>query len=73
MRRFLVESGFSVGVIYGQQRYSLANHVTWAVKQEPGGHKGPLHWLGTPELNRIYGENLARSDQTVTLIAIAKK
>jgi len=47
--------------------------MTWAAKQEPGGHKGPLHWLGTPELNRIYGETLARSDQTDTLIAIAKK
>ena len=73
VRRFLVESGFQIGVIYGQQRYSLANHMTWAAKQKPGGHKGPLHWLDTPELNRIYGETLAKSDQTDTLIAIAKK
>lgn len=73
LRRFLVESGFSVAVIYSQQRYNLANHMTWAAKQKSGGHKGPLHWLGTSELNRIYGETLARSDQTDTLIAIAKK
>lgn len=73
LRRFLSESGFSVEVIYGQQRYNLANHLTWAVKQKPGGHKGPLHWLGTPELNHVYSRTLARSDQTDTLIAIAKK
>ena len=73
LRRFLVESGFQVGVICGQQRYSLANHLTWAAKQKPGGHKGPLHWLGSPELKHAYAEVLARCDQTDTLIAIAKK
>lgn len=72
LRNFLFESGFSVEVITGCQRYSIANHMTWAAHRKPGGHKSQLCWLGSPELNESYAEALAKADQTDTLVAIAR-
>ena len=72
LSRLLVAAGFTEVFVEGIQRYGLANHLTWLSKGLPGGHKGPLAALETPELRASYEAALAAADCTDTLIAIAR-
>jgi SAM-dependent methyltransferase len=64
--------GWQVDFCYGVQRYPLANHLHWLVKNKPGGHQ---KWaaLRTDELDEAYAAMLAKIDMTDTLICIASK
>jgi 2-polyprenyl-3-methyl-5-hydroxy-6-metoxy-1,4-benzoquinol methylase len=50
------------------QRYSLANHLHWLARGEPGGHE---HWafVDSPELTAAYDSALARIGKTDTIVA----
>jgi len=69
---FLQKAGFKNIIIYGHQRYPLANHLYWLAKGKPGGHLVWSH-LRTLDLDNSYSQMLARLDRTDTLIAIAQK
>ena len=67
----LDKSGFKNIEVYGVQRYSLANHMQWIKDKKPGGHRGELQDIETPDLKKSYQEALNKIDSTDTLIAIA--
>ena len=50
------------------QRYSLANHLTWATKGIPGGSKNLEKLLGT-KINKLYKLSLEKSGFADTIIA----
>ena len=53
--------------------FSIANHIQWAKDKIPGGHRGDIAHLETPELMKAYEKTLDSIDATDTLIAIAEK
>lgn len=73
LEKFLQVSGYMNIKIYGVQRYSIANHIQWANNKLPGGHRGDIAYIETPELVEIYQKTLDKFDATDTLIAIAEK
>jgi 2-polyprenyl-3-methyl-5-hydroxy-6-metoxy-1,4-benzoquinol methylase len=72
LTRLLQAAGFTDIVVEGIQRYGFANHLTWLSAGQPGGHKGPLAVLETPELRASYQAALAAADCTDTLVAVAR-
>jgi SAM-dependent methyltransferase len=68
---FLKEAGFKNTVVFGYQRFPLANHLYWIACGKPGGHITWAH-LVTPEIDKAYFELLNKLDQTDTLIAMAE-
>ncbi len=73
LEKFLLEAGYKNIKIFGVQRFSIANHLQWAVNRIPGGHRGELAYLEEPELVKSYQNTLDRIDATDTLIAIAER
>jgi len=73
LKRLLEAAGFEHSVIEGVQRYPLSNHLGWLASQKPGGHKGTLSALDTPELRSAYEAALRKIDATDTLVAVARK
>jgi cyclopropane fatty-acyl-phospholipid synthase-like methyltransferase len=69
----LKEAGFKNIEIHGVQRFSIANHMQWMKDKTPGGHRGELQSIETPELRSAYQESLNKIDATDTLIAIAER
>jgi SAM-dependent methyltransferase len=69
----LQAAGYVDVQVTGIQRYGLANHLTWLSAGTPGGHRGPLARIETPELADAYEESLARIDATDTLVATAHR
>ena len=53
-RKFLLEAGYKNIKIFGVQRFSIANHLQWAVNRIPGGHRGELAYLEESELVKSY-------------------
>lgn len=68
LRRLAEQAGLRVVAIQQFQRYSLANHLYWLSRGQPGGHQ---HWpfLDTPELTRAYAAALAAVGRCDTIIA----
>jgi len=73
LEKFLLEAGYKNIKIFGVQRFSIANHLQWAVNRIPGGHRGELAYLEESELVKSYQNALDRIDATDTLIAIAER
>ncbi len=73
LRRMLQVAGFSEVTIEGVQRYPLSNHLHWLSEGKPGGHKGVLSALDTPELKSAYEAALRKIDATDTLVAVCRK
>ncbi|MBG6147616.1 class I SAM-dependent methyltransferase [Roseibium album] len=73
LHRMLKFAGFTDIVIDGVQRYPLSNHLKWLAEGQPGGHKGVLSALDTPELSSAYEAALRKIDATDTLVAVARK
>ncbi|ODN71919.1 hypothetical protein [Methylobrevis pamukkalensis] len=71
LRRLLMAAGYRNVIVQGRQRYPLSNHLGWLSSGRPGGHKGPLAALDTPDLARAYEAALQAVDATDTLVAIA--
>ena len=53
------------------QRYSLANHLYWLAKGQPGGHTIWDKIIDSPQLNELYAHQLASLGKCDTLIAFA--
>ena len=70
LRTIIERSGFSKVKIFGIQRYSLANHLYWLSRGEPGGHE-IWKFIDSMELQAAYEESLSNMDATDTLFAIA--
>lgn len=70
LRVYLEKAGFSDIKVEGFQRYPLGNHVGWLVDNKPGGQKKYPEFT---ELSKRYEQMLINTDQTDTLIAIAKR
>jgi len=52
-------AGFPHVEITGDQRYSLANHLTWLSSGKPGGHKSALLILESALIKEAYELALA--------------
>lgn len=63
--------GFKDVIIEGVQRYSVANHLNWLVKNAPGGHKSEFASIETAALIEAYASALMKIDASDTLVAIA--
>jgi len=72
LRKLLEYVGFNDVIIKGEQRYNLANHLTWLTKGKPGGHKTPLSIIENKVLYDAYKNALSSIDSTDTLVAVAK-
>ena len=72
LRLFLQQAGFKNISISGYQRYPIANHLHWLVKEKPGGHD-IWNQLRSEELDNAYSAMLNKLDYTDTLIATATK
>jgi SAM-dependent methyltransferase len=72
LEKILLQAGFSNIIIEGTQRYPLSNHLRWLTDQTPGGHKGKLSLIDTPDLVSSYENALRKIDATDTLVAIAE-
>ena len=66
--RLIEESGLKINYLKQIQRYSLANHLHWLARGEPGGHK-KWHFLDSKELTRAYEKQLASIGRCDTIIA----
>ena len=71
LKSILLKSGFKKINIQYYQRYNFANHLSWFLKREPGGHNLYKDTV-SDKLNSTYCENLKKLGQTDTLIAIAE-
>ncbi len=72
LKKTVEASKFFVKSIEGVQRYSLANHLMWLAKGNPGGHN-IWNQLSSQSLNQEYSNVLAKLDITDTLFLIATK
>lgn len=70
LKKFLEEAGFSDIKIHGFQRYPLTNHLGWFLNGKPGGHETLSQFVDN-RTNEIYVQELEKTNQTDTLIAIA--
>lgn len=68
LRKFLRQAGFEVEYIFGQQRYSLDNHMKWL-----SDFTFQDKLVMTEETEKSYKEMLANIDRNDTLICIASK
>lgn len=73
LRRLLQAAGLPRVLLEGRQRYPLSNHLTWLAEGAPGGHKGALSTLDTPDLGTAYENALRKLDATDTLVAVAER
>jgi 2-polyprenyl-3-methyl-5-hydroxy-6-metoxy-1,4-benzoquinol methylase len=71
LETFIRTAGFQNIEIEGYQRYPLANHLHWLVRQQPGGHKTWVH-LDTGDIRPAYMNLLQSLDQTDTLVAFVR-
>lgn len=55
--------------IFGDQRYDLSNHMTWALKGRPGGMNRFTKLLG-PDLEESYKADLIKNKNCDTLVAV---
>jgi SAM-dependent methyltransferase len=62
------QAGLRVDYIQQVQRYSLANHLHWLARGEPGGHQR-WHFLDSPELEDAYANKMATLGLCDTLLA----
>ena len=62
------QAGLQVDYIQQVQRYSLANHLHWLARGEPGGHQR-WHFLDSPELEGAYANKIATLGLCDTLLA----
>lgn len=67
---YFKEAGLKDIVIKGYQRYRLANHLYWMLKEKPGGQI-EMNYFQSNGLNIVYADQLNIIDKTDTLIAIA--
>ena len=72
LKIMLEKTDFKIDEIRQYQRYSLANHLYWLAKGEPGGH---VKWefLEDKELQARYEKKLAEIKQCDSLVAILEK
>lgn len=70
LRTYLAAAKFSDIKIEGFQRYPLGNHIGWLVDGKPGGQ---TRFKEIGSFADDYARMLLESDQTDTLIAIARK
>jgi SAM-dependent methyltransferase len=72
LRKLLLFAGFTVGAIYGVQRYGLGNHLGWMSEGRPGTHfEAPFRSIESRELVSAYESSLVSLDLSDTLVAIA--
>lgn len=67
LTRLAEKCGLTVNYVQHIQRYSLANHLHWLAKGQPGGHVR-WHFLDSDELNAAYGNTLADKGISDTLL-----
>jgi SAM-dependent methyltransferase len=72
LKCILNAAGFSDIQIEGVQRFPLSNHLDWLANSSPGGHKGKLSRIDSPELTVAYENALKEIDATDTLVAFAR-
>lgn len=61
------KAGLNKEYIKQYQRYPLANHMHWLVKEKPGGHKN-WSFLDSEELTNAYADSLASIGKCDTII-----
>lgn len=71
LRKILDFCGFKEIVIDSAQRFSLANHMNWMIRGQPGGHKSILSVIETDKLKVEYAAALSAIDSSDTLVAYA--
>lgn len=66
------QSGLKVNYLKHTQRYGVANHIWWILKNQPAGHK-KLPFLNNKYINKIYELILAKFNVTDTIIVSISK
>ena len=72
LKALIEKAGLRIDFIQQIQRYPLANHLYWLSHNKPGGHQ---EWgmLTDYELDKAYGDKLAKLGIADTIIAVVKK